>query len=146
MVTDVQFVAIAKLAEFLDAEALLDHLCDILATNFRELITMKDFTSKDMSYRVMHRLLKGFTGNADDRLTILAHWSRDWDGDPTDTRSGGTLCPLMRSVEKMPAAAFGALDASAMYRLVSALAGKRIILPSCSCMTSREGERSAVGS
>ena len=129
MVTDVQFVAIAKLAEFLDAEALLDHLCDILATNFRELITMKDFTSKDMSYRVMHRLLKGFAGSADDRLTILAHWSRDWDGDPTDTRSGGTLCPLMRSVDLgkvsagalaeahriMPAAAFGALDASAIY-------------------------------
>ena len=67
MVTDVQFVAIAKLAEFLDAEALLDHLCDILATNFRELITMKDFTSKDMSYRVMHRLLKGFAGSVDDR-------------------------------------------------------------------------------
>ncbi len=41
MVTDVQFVAIVKLAEFLDAEALLDHLCDILATNFRELITMR---------------------------------------------------------------------------------------------------------
>ncbi len=111
----------------------------------------------------MHRLLKGFAGRADDRLTILAHWSRDWDGDPTDTRSGGTLCPLMRSVDLgelsagalaeahriMPAAAFGALDASAMYTLMSAekskasvslsaLAGKRILLPSCSCYGTTE--------
>ena len=130
MVTDVQFVQLAKLAEFLDAEALLDHLCDILAANIQELITMEDFTSTDMSYRVMHRLLQGFAGSADDKLTILAHWSRDWDGDPTDMRSGGTLCPLMRSVDLskvsegalaeahriMPAAAFGALDASAITR------------------------------
>ena len=129
MVTDVQFVRIAKLAEYLDAKALLDHLRGILAANFTELVNMKDFTSKAMSYRVMHRLLEGFAGKEDDRLTILAHWSRDWDGDRTDTRIIGTLYPLMRSVDlrkvsdsalfnahrMMPAAAFGLLDACAMY-------------------------------
>ncbi len=129
MVTDAQFVRIAKLAEYLDAKALLDHLRGILSANFDELVKMKDFTSKDISYRVMHRLLEGFTGKEDDRLTILAHWLRDWDGDRTDTRIVGTLYPLMRSVDlskvsegvlanahrMMPAAAFGLLDASAMY-------------------------------
>ena len=76
---------IAKLAEYLDAKALLDHLRGILSANFDELVKMKDFTSKDMSYRVMHRLLEGFAGN--------------WDGDRTDTRIVGTLYPLMRSVD-----------------------------------------------
>ena len=115
MVTDVQFVRIAKLAEYLDAKALLDHLRGIFSANFDELVKMKDFTSKVMSYRVMHRLLEGFT--------------RNWDGDRTDMRIVGTLYPLMRSVDlskvsdsvlanahrMMPAAAFGLLDASAMY-------------------------------
>jgi hypothetical protein len=99
MVTDVQFVQIAKLTEYLDAKALLDHLRDILSANYLALVKMKDFTSKDMSYRVMHRLLEGFAGSADDRLTILAHWSQDSDGDRIDTRIVGTLYPLMRSVD-----------------------------------------------
>ena len=141
MVTDVKFVQIARLAEYLDAEALLDYLCGVLVVNFAALVAMKDFTSKDMSYRVMGRLLEGFSGSDEDRLVILAHWSRDWDGDPTDLQTGGTLCPLMRTVDltkvsadalkrahtMMPASAFGALDASFIYKSFSE---KQVVLRS----------------
>ena len=67
-------------------------------------------------------------------LTILAHWTRDWDVPATDLHKGGTLVPLLRMVDiskvsraqlaeaerTMPTAAFGELDAAVMYAELTA--------------------------
>ena len=99
MVTDENFVQMARLAEYLDAELLVDHLRALFSAQWEALISRKDSTTKQLPYRPMSRLLDGFPGTADDLLTILAHWTRDWDVPTTDLHKGGTLVPLLRMVD-----------------------------------------------
>jgi hypothetical protein len=134
MVTDDNFTQLVVLAEYLQAELLMEHLRAILAAHWRVLVTKKDFTTKQLAYRSMWQLLQNFPGSADEMLTILAHWTRDWDVPATDLHKGGTLVPLLRMVDiskvsraqlaeaerTMPAAAFGELDAAVMFAELTA--------------------------
>ena len=96
MVTDDNFTQLVVFAEYPQAELLIEHLRAILAAHGRVLVTKKDFETKQLAYPSMWQLLQSFT---DEMLTILAHWTRDWDVPATDLHKGGTLVPLLRPVQ-----------------------------------------------
>ena len=72
MLTDENFAQLLRIADFLQADKLIEHLREALHRSWGSLMKMEYFNTKAISYRMMEQLLVGFTDSEEAKLNVLS--------------------------------------------------------------------------